>query len=289
MAINFGVRVNKKKGPRIYILRAIKNKDGKREMLKSLGSLPEDLNKVTDLYKGDLDDFEQYQLENFVKTALLNKENFGESIDVAQREMIYFSPTFFKALFDLWKLAKEHKLDFTPHEVMLTALLNKMKAVERRINEKTGKSIEVLEKTGIDIHRFDKQEINKKLHSGSQALFNALAQSKKPLKKLADSFNELAKSYNKNPGLKSHYINDYAKKPHRLSLWYSGLAIEVLLEIGEDPFKLISLEQFVNAWLSIRKDTLSSAQAIRLFLKNFSDTVDKEKARELIVKRYEKE
>lgn len=286
MTINFIVRVNKNKDPRIVIVRAIKDRTGKRKRFETVGTLPEDLSQSLKLFENNLDDFEQFQLENFIKNIQFNIKNFNNFADDTQRELIYFSPVFHQALYDLWKLAKKNQLDFTPYEVMLNAILNKAKAVERQLNEKSKKPVKILESIGLDIHRFDKDEINKRLHTGSQSLFKALIDSKKPLEDIAQQFNNLAEKYNKKSDLKPHYISEYAAKPKRLSLWYSAIAIELLLEMGLNPLDVLSLESVINAWLTLKKGKLSASDATDLFLKTFKPSVDKNIVANLINQRY---
>ncbi len=287
MTISFVVRFNKKKDPRIEVLRTIKDHDGKRQKLISLGSLPDDLTQAMEEFKDKLDLTEQYQLENYVKNLLFNKQHFNNTPDDMDRDLIYFPPAFHKAVFELWQLAKQHRLDFTPHEVMLTALLNKTKSVERQLNDTLGQPVNVLEKIGLDIHRFNKQEITRRLHHGGQPLFKALLDSEKPLRALAARFNAIARSYQKNSDLKPAYIRDYAEKAHRFPLWYCGVALDLLLELGQDPLKLLTLEHVVNSWLSLRKKSLSPVQATALFCQTFGSKVDQKTVEALINTRYE--
>ena len=66
MTINFGVKLNKKKPPRIVVLRNTYNAKGK-EIKQSLGTLPYDLNEAKKAFQGTLDEYEQYQLENYIE------------------------------------------------------------------------------------------------------------------------------------------------------------------------------------------------------------------------------
>ena len=286
MAIHFLVRTNRKKAPRINVLRYIKDQRGKKSH-ESLGTLPEDLAMAMEIFNPILDEFEQYQLENYVKNIQFNIANFHVFADETERELIYLAPTFHDALFKLWKLAKENNLGFNPHEVMLTAILNKTKSVERHLKEKLDQPINALEKMGVDLHRFDKNEINKRLHTGSQALFQALLKIGQPLEIITEKFNKLAKNYDKNANLKPSYIQEYSRSPKRLSLWYSAIAIEILLEYGADPLKIVSLEQVINAWLTINKEKMSVREASRVFMETFKITNKKEEISKLISARYD--
>lgn len=283
MAIHFLVRVNRKKAPRINVLRYLKEGEGdSKQSHKSLGTLPEDLTTATEVFKDLLDEFELYQLENYVKNALFNRAHFNTQVDQTERELVYFAPEFHEALFTLWKLAKENQLDFNPHEVMLTAIFNKAKAVERSLNEKRGCATNVLEAIGVDIQRFDKKEINKRLHTGSQQLFQALIESGEALEMLCEKFNNLAGSYKKHVNLKPRYLKDYANLPKRFPLWYCAIAIEILLELNHDPLKIISIEQALNAWLTLKKDNFSTEELTELFINRFNPELKKEEIRTLI-------
>ncbi len=286
MTISFVVRLNKKKDPRIEVLRTMKDHDGKRQKVISLGSLPDDLTQAVEEFKDKLDLTEQYQLENYVKNLIFNKRHFNNAPDQTERDWIYFPPAFSEALFELWQLAKQHDLGFTPHEVMLTAILNKAKAVERQLNEKFDEPVQILEKIGLDLHRFDQQELNTRLHTGSQPLFKTLIEGNKSLRELADRFNQIASLYKKKSDLKPSYFRDYAQSPRRLPLWYTGIALELLLEMGQDPFKILSLQQVIHAWLSLRKEFSSAEQAAQFFCKTFGAKVDPKNVAPLIQERF---
>lgn len=153
MALWFRVQPNKKSSPRIAVERkhVIKDKKGR------VSYAYETLGGITDRKSSEeieeiiakLDDEERYQFENYFKNRTFIKEHFNSDMDNIGDESVFLPPAFQAALFELWKQAKKHHIPFSPREIMLNALLTKAKTVERSLNTKLSKRVNILEKLGL--------------------------------------------------------------------------------------------------------------------------------------------
>lgn len=249
MALHFITRVNKKRPPRFQVVRY--EKDQPRE---ALGHLPSDLNDAAIAeFSTKLSPEEQLALDNFVSNMRFNQQHFNVTAGVlADREILYLPPEFHQAVFKVWQHARKQGISFNPHEVMLTALLDRIQALqeERRDHKKT---------------------LNERLHTGGQALFQALVDLGVPLQEVADRFREIAQQNygKKNVRIKKYIIEEYAKKAARYSFWYDGVAIDVLLEYGKNPLDILPPNKVVEHWARLRIDNYSEEELKREFFKQF--------------------
>lgn len=269
MTVTLDIKPNKYKSPRVAVIRTTKDEKGKPSK-KNLGSLPHDLEEVIATFKPLLDTEELYELENYWHNLHFNKTQLNTEADHIERELFYFALPFHQALIKLWQLAKEQNIDFNPRKVMLTAILNKAKAVERELNDKLGEKINVLEALGIDIHRFDKHDIKKRLYTGGQALFKALTTLERPLSEIAEQFNRTAQGvYGKHVKLTPAIIHSYAAQPKRYPMWYCTVAIDILVVYGKNPLEILPAAKVADLWVLLRRQQLSLEKASQLFFKIF--------------------
>lgn len=284
MTVTLDIKPNKHKSPRVAVIKTTKGNPKK----KNLGALPHELEEAISTFKPLLDTEEQYQLENYWHNLHFNKSQLNTEADHIERELFYFALPFHQALIQLWQLAKEQGIDFNPRKVMLTAILNKAKAVERELNEKLGKKVNVLEALGIDIHRFDQQDIKKRLYTGGQALFKALVCLQRPLSEIALHFNRTAQEvYGKYVNLTPTIIQSYAKQPKRYPMWYCTVAIDILLAYGKNPLEILPATKVADLWVLLRRQQMSLAEATQLFFKTFAvPEQDRAEANEVLQTHY---
>ena len=271
MTLQFVIRVNRKSPPRIGVLRT-NYENGKIQGYTNLGTLlglePDALNEF--ITQNELTLPEQYQLENYAAYLHFNKEEFNDSPEELQRSLIYSSPKYDEALVKLWSLAKKHNIAFNPAEIQQRALLHKAKAVERKLNELTQKSVNILEGLDIDIRRFDTDEVKARWDKTTQKLFELILTLDKPLFILCQEFMSIAKNdYAKNAHLKPHYFKEYAATAKRLPLWYNTVAIDLLISNGLNPIDHISVTKIAEHWIRLRKESLSLNKAFEQFKATF--------------------
>ncbi len=154
MALWFRVQ-RMKKSPRIAVERMQQKKTPTGKVAYdyiSLGGITE--KKMPEAIKqimAKLDDDERIQLNNYLQNREFNRSNFNTDMDNVTREIIYFNPDFYQALYKLSKLAAKHNMPFYHTEIALNAILSKAKSIERKLNKLLGKRINILEKLGISI------------------------------------------------------------------------------------------------------------------------------------------
>lgn len=266
MTIKFTIRVNRTKEPKVEIYRIEENKiNAKNERKYSmLGRLP-DLTKQS-LHefseKHQLSEYERFTLENYAAQLTFNKNDLNNSFDMFHRDILYTSEAYQDALFKLWKLAKENNMHFCPADIMHKTLMLKAKSLERKLNALKKEPVNILEAIGIDITPPEEDESLKKVHITCRKLFRLLLNTGHPEEKISHDFNEIAKSYGKKEVLKPHYLQDLASHIRRLPFWYNTISIDLLVTYGKNPADTLSIEAIVENWLRLRKDRLSSEEAI---------------------------
>jgi hypothetical protein len=271
MALQFIIRINRKAPARIGVLKTVigEGKIIEKENLGTLKILDEKtLEKFGEEHR--LNDQERYQLENYVANLTFNKNEFKTEPEDLKREFMNFSPDYEKALLTLWKQAKEYNIAFCPAEIQHNALLHKAKAVERKLNELTGSSIAILEGIGVDIRRYDTDNFKKRVDKTSKQLFGLIIAMDQPLNQICDEFKEIAiNRYHKNANLKPHYFKEYAESVKRLPLWYSTVAIDLLMQHGVNPLQSIPAAKVAEHWARMRKEKLSFDEACAAFKAEF--------------------
>ena len=255
MALHFITRLNKKSPPRFQVIRYVAEKE--REALGHLSSELDDA--AIEKFSAKLPPEEQLELNNFVSNMRFNQQHFkvvttGALLD---REILHIPPEFHQAIFKTWQFAKEQGIDFNPHEIMLNALLEKIQALQEE-------------------KRRHQDTLNERLHTGGQALFQAMVNLGVPLQEVADHFRLIAQQRygKKNVRIKKYLIEEYAKKPARYSYWYNGVAVDVLLEYGKNPLAILPLHTVLKHWMRLRIDKLSQKELKREFIKQLKISTD---------------
>lgn len=167
MSIKFTIRMNRTKEPKVEIYRieetTIKGKkDRKNIMLGRLSDLSDEAIKDFSA-KNHLSDYEIFMLENYVAQLNFNTNELNNPLKAFHRDIVYTSEAYQEALFKLWKIAKEHNIDFCPADIMQKTLILKAKAVERKLNTLQKQPINILESIGINIGAPEEDEANKAL------------------------------------------------------------------------------------------------------------------------------
>lgn len=275
MSINFLVRKNRQKKPRIEVVRWVKE-EGKRGSIKSLGNLPANLDDAYKAFVDELDNDELFQLINKVGNLQFNQEHFDAPPDRDDfRVIIELHLPFYKALNKLILLARDHDVDFNPAKVMLTALLNKAQRTEQELSEKLGKPVKIMEELELKrTPRYNKKEMKERFHHGGQELFKALIELKKPLGEVCDQFRLIAEQrYGKSARINVKVLEGYAEKPARYSLWYCTVAIDTLLHYGKNPLSVLPSKKIIEHWARPRVQQMGLDQLKKEFFKQFE--VDK--------------
>ncbi len=216
--------------------------------------------------KNHLDQFEQFQLYNYADSLQFNQQEFKVELDELQSQQgLHITPGYQAAIFELWKLAKIHHIDFNPALTQERALLNKAKAVERELNKHLGYSVNVLTKIKVDIKHLPDENLKKRIIETGQALFQLIMTIKKATPpEICHTFNTIANErYQKHAQFKPRYIKMYATQIKRYPLWYCTVAIDVLMHYGINPTHHLPAANVAAHWIRLKeaKYTLDSACA----------------------------
>lgn len=272
--------MNRTKEPKVEIYRVEETtskgkKDRKNIMLGRLSDLTDEAIKEFST-KNQLTDYEIFMLENYVAQLNFNKSELNNPLKAFHRDIVYTSEAYQEALFKLWKLAKEHHIEFCPADIMQKTLILKSKAVERKLNTLQKQPINILESIGVNIDAPKEDEAQKRVRITCRKLFRFLLNTKNSEQKIAKDFNEIAKSYGKKEVLKAHYLQDLATNIRKLPFWYNTVAIDLLVKYGNNPAEHLTVEAIVENWLRLRKDSLSETEAMQQLKKTFHFGKEKE-------------
>jgi len=260
--------MRKIKQARIVVLRIL-HKDGK-VIEKALGSFS-DKRSYEPIVK-QLTTEELYEFENFVSVMNFSKVNFNCPVDELDRFIIKIAPEFKKALFKLWKKAKEHDIDFIPEDQMLSFLLNKAKTVEQQLAVLTQGEFKALASLGIDV-----TDLNLPLRSTKedQKLLIAAIENTQSLEQLAELFNTIAvQKYQKAAKFKPHHFEYLTQAPveqqkkQSFPKWYYTVAIDVLNKLGVKLDAIVSPMLIAKHWLRLNKK-----ETFNLTLKAFNQQI----------------
>ena len=282
MSLKFAIRDNKREHARITILRPIirKTDTGDRvDGYDTLGSLKGLDRESIEIFAQEkqLTERELFALENHAGQLAFNKHDLNDSLESPHRETILWSKPYEEALYQLWQLAKANNIPFCPTEIMQKSLLTKAKSVERKLNDILKTPLNILDKVGLDIHRVDDDEHQKKVRTTCRKLFSLLLKTGAGEEILATAFNQIAAMYyNKKEVLKPHYLKDYATNIRKLPFWYNTVAIDLLLMHGKNPLGPLSIEAVVENWLRLRKEKMTPEEALKTFKKTFHPSPEDE-------------
>lgn len=284
MALQFMIRGNKKKEARVVVLRIVM-KEGKLgkaiggfDTLGTLKAFDAEYLKQFAQEKS-LSDDEIYELENYVSYLLFNKKEFNSTFTTIKREFVFFDNLYYENLYKLWKLAKVNNIPFCPAEVMQSALLNKAKAVERKLNQLLKEPVNILESMGVSLKKLGDSSYREQVSKDCVKLFKLLLTIPKSLEELCAEFQKIALvNYRKSDDIKPYYFKTYAKDLKRLPMWYNTVAIDVLLANNKNPLDALSVDAVADNWIRLRKDTLNIEEAYRQFRQIFNPKPEDDEA-----------
>jgi hypothetical protein len=275
MALRFRVEMTKST-PRIAVLRIRFDGTGKEiKPSEHLGSFG--LRHSPESIRNKLNDDEQYELDNFLGAIEFSKKFYDTEVHELDRFIIKVAPDFQADLFDLSKLARQYDLEFIPEKEMLYGVLNKAKEIEKKLNKLSGKTVNILEKHGINI---DEMSDSLSPDLESKKLFEALLNLGLSEEALCKEFQDIAQNiYHKKTRFQPHFFKHYADPNNETSFpkWYYTIAIDVLQKHGVNPLKIISPQKVAKHWARLRTDQMSIDKAKQLFLTTFVPSKNVEK------------
>lgn len=176
-----------------------------------------------------------------------------------QKTAINFPEKLLETLYFLFIETGKRGIHFSPHNIMLDALVSQLKAVSETLGIK-------LDET-IDNFRDEDDKI----------LFRTLITLNQPIGKTCFELEEIAKKLlNKDKKIPPPQLEDWAGiKQSRnanktIKKWAYSLAIELLLLHNISPITLISCEKVAEYWCLPRHTEMNLHQAIKKFISTFN-------------------
>lgn len=158
-----------------------------------------------------------------------------------ERYRLFLPENFYQAIYELHKKCQEHKIDYRPMDSLLKSIINKIKATEKNLYEKTGISSNVLK----DINFKDLTENADRLNSSTLLLFKKFIE----LPDFYNQFKQIAiNEYKKNPNIKIGHFKGYAQGHALPSKWICACAIDVIAQ-SESPFNILNSEELLDLWI----------------------------------------
>ncbi|WP_058532884.1 hypothetical protein [Legionella saoudiensis] len=158
-----------------------------------------------------------------------------------ERYRLFMPDNFYQAIYELHKKCQEHKIDYRPVDSLLKSIINKIKATEKSLYEKTGITSNVLK----DIHFKTLAENSEKHNSSALLLFKKFIE----IPDFYNQFKQIATNdYKKNPNIKIGHFKGYAQGHALPSKWICACAIDVIAQ-SESPFTILNSEELIELWI----------------------------------------
>ena len=223
----------------------------------SLGSLPIDNDDFPELW-GQLEPDEIMQLHNW-----LAETRFGESFQIATDQLekvsVRMPIPLLAALTRLSLEAGRAGLDFIPHQIILTTLLQHARRIEEHIDLKNGFKSGILASAGMPALPDMLEETHCASDPESHTLFQTLLDLKQPVVRTCTALEAAAARYGKIKKIAPPQLREWAgglkyKNPHkRIKKWYYAIAVDVLHEQGINATHFMSPARVTDFW--IRQNT----------------------------------
>lgn len=265
------------KGFRVDVFRRYKSIDPTTQKpkfyYKQLGSFSIDSDYAPELLE-QLEPDEIVQLQNW-----LAETRFAESLNIPVEQLeklpIRMPPSLLTALTRLSLEASRAGLDFIPHQIMLTDLLQQARRIQQDIDRKNGFSSAILESTGLPVTPDTLEETNCASDPESHALFQALLDIDQPVGKTCTELEAMAASYGKIKKIPPPQLREWVgdlkyRNPHkRIKKWCYAVAIEVLRQHGINATRLMSPVRVADFWIRQNITQYSVLEALTVFIQRF--------------------
>lgn len=267
----------KNKGFRVDIFRRYKSEDPQtlkpKFYYKRIDSFRPDTGYSASLIS-QLEPDEIVQLQNW-----LAETRFGESLNTPMEQLekiaLRIPPTLLTALTRLHLEATRVGLDFTPTQIMLTALWEAARKTEQSIDEKNGFVSHILASAGLPNIPDTLEEVDCAADPESHALFDALLQLKQPVGQTCSELEAVAAHFGKNKKIPPPQIREWAgdmkhRSTHkRIKKWCYTVTIEVLHQHGINPTQLMSPARVAIYWTMQHQARYSILEAPTAFIRAF--------------------
>lgn len=226
------LRKNRRSGDLVQIAR----KTDKKKIIHSYQEESAPLPTDADFNKAEL--FELKWFDQTVKFFIENAELHATDLE---RYRLFLPESLYQAMFNLWVKCEENNIDYRPMDSIVKSIINKIKATETRLYEKTGEQSDVLKGINIHIPTTDSD----KDAQDAKNVFGALI----AIPNFFELFNEIARSkYSKLPNIKENHFKGYAKAYHLPPKWVYACAIDVIAR-HTNPLSIITENCLFVLWI----------------------------------------
>lgn len=226
------LRKNRRSEDLIQIARKIKGDKISYSYGQSNSPLPDD---------ATFSDGELFEISWFDQIVKFFHDHQDTNATDLERYRLFLPENFYNAIYELHKKCQEHKIDYKPVDSLLKSVINKIKATEKRLYEKTGIMSNVLK----DIKFKDLAENSSSHNTSTISLFKKFIET-------PDFYNKFkiiaTKEYRKNLNIKIGHFKGYAQGHALPSKWICACAIDVIAH-SESPLNILNLEEILDLWV----------------------------------------
>ena len=239
------LRKNRRSGDLVQIAR----KADKKKIIHSYQEGVDPLSDTPLLNKAEL--FELKWFDQMLKFFLAETESHATDLE---RYRLFMPESLYQAMYHLWVRCEENNIDYRPMDSIIKSIINKIKATETKLYEKTGERVNVLK----DINFRELVTDTDKDAQDAKTIFSILIETPK----FFEFFNQMAQSkYRKLSNIKENHFKGYAKAHHLPPKWVYACAIDVIAK-RINPLSIITEDCLFVLWvkpslrIGISKDTL---------------------------------
>jgi hypothetical protein len=265
------------KGIRVDVFRRYKSTDPATQKAKlyykQLGSFPLGADYAPELLE-QLESEEIVQLQNWLAEA-----RFSDSLqippDQLEKTSIRIPLPLLNALTRLSLEASRAGLDFIPHQVILTTLLQQARHIQEQIDLKNGFPSAILENTGLPAIPDTLEETNCASDPESHTLFQTLLDLKQPIGRTCTELEIAAARHGKAKKIAPPQVKEWAgdlkrRSTHkRIKKWCYAIAIEVLHQHGINATHFMSPARVADFWIRQNAPHYSVLEAPMAFIQLF--------------------
>lgn len=234
------IRKNRRSGDLIQIAR----KSEKEKVFHSYQELA-----APEIKSNILSDAELFEIEWFDQMVKFFLERTESHATDLERYRLFLPEKLYNAMCSLSVKCKEQNIDYRPMDSMIKSIINKIKATEIKLYEKTGQKIDVLS----EINYIEPAIEEDKNEEDAKAIFTKLID----IPGFFDTFNRIAETkYCKASTIKIAHFKGYSKAYHIPPKWVYACAIDVIAT-NTNPLSIINENVLFVLWVkpSLRAGT----------------------------------
>lgn len=211
-----------------------------------------------------LTDEERFEIEWFDQMIKFFLERTGSHATDLERYRLFLPEKLYQIMQTLSVKCKEHNIDYRPMDSMMKSIINKIKATEVKLYEKTKERLDLLD----EINYIEPKIEYDKNKEDAKFIFKALIE----IPNFFEAFNRIAeKKYHKSSTAKAIHFKGYAQALHLPPKWVYSCAIDVIAE-HKSPLTVTNEEALYILWVKSSLRAGTSKQELIDLMKTWSAT-----------------